>query len=277
MGRPLVSVVVPVYNHERFIEQALRSVLHQSYRPIELIVIDDGSFDASADLAAALVREAGSSAVFIRRENRGAHTTLNQGLALASGDYVTVLNSDDAYHPDRIARCVETARRTGRDFIFTEVDFIDDSGAIVLTGDPVDGIRRAERAATRYPTVGYALLKNQLAVTTGNFFFSRSLLGKLISFRHYRYVHDWDFILRAIFHTEPYFLRVPLHSYRLHDANTFKLLGNVAAYETTEVMRNALRLLTRRMPENPLAPCPHYWPGFFQWFIETWNYQVYMP
>ena len=277
MTKPLVSVIVPVYNHEQFVRQALLSVQQQTYGPIELIVIDDGSSDASPAIAAAVLREMGGRSTFIRRENLGAHTTINQGLQIASGDYLAILNSDDFYHPTRIERCVETALRTGRKFIFTEVAFVNDLGMTAAADDHTDSIRRAERASARYPTIGYALLKNQLAVTTGNFFFSKALFLKLAEFRHYSHVHDWDFILRALFYTEPYFLREQLYSYRIHGQNTFKSLSSVTGYETGEVMRNMLWLMTRRLPENRLAPCPHYWPKFFDWFIETWDYQVYMP
>ena len=277
MTKPLVSVIVPIYNHERFVRQALQSVLQQTYRPIELIAIDDGSQDTSADIAAATLRQSPGNSVFIRRANRGAHNTLNQGLALATGDYLAILNSDDLYHPCRIQRCVDTAQRTGRDFIFTGVDFIDDYGATAQPDEYLNNIKQADIASSRYPTIGYALLKNQLAITTGNFFFRRNLAEKVVGFRHYRYVHDWDFILRSVFYTEPYYLRDRLYSYRIHDRNTFKSLSEIEGYETGEVMRNLLRLMITRLPENHLAPSPHYWPEFFEWFVQTWNYQVYLP
>lgn len=277
MTNPLVSVIVPIFNHEPFVRDALLSIVRQSYGPIEIVAIDDGSQDASADVADATLRSATCNSVFIRRANRGAHNTLNQGLALARGDYLTILNSDDLYHPQRIERCIDTARRTGRDFIFTGVGFIDEDGATAPQSDYTDAIKQADLASARYPTNGYALMKNQIAITTGNFFFSRDLYARVGGFRHYRYVHDWDFILRALFYTEPLYLRDTLYSYRVHRHNSFKTLADIAGYETTEVMRNFLRLMIQRLPVNRLAPCPHYWPGFFEWFIEVWNYQVYLP
>ena len=224
MTRPLVSIVVPLFNHARYIEASLRSVLQQTYRPIELIVIDDGSTDESASLAAALLKREMSQAIFVQRENRGAHHTINEGLSVASGRYLTILNSDDIYHPERIERCVETAERARREFVFTEVEFIDESGNQVTRDDYADSIEIASQRSSRYPSIGFALMKNQIAVSTGNFFFSRTLLEKIGGFRHYRYVHDWDFILRALFHTEPYFIRERLYKYRLHRRNSFKTL-----------------------------------------------------
>ena len=277
MTRPLVSVIVPVYNHARYVEAALLSVIRQTWRPIELIVIDDGSQDESADIASALLRYEMPDAVVLRRENRGAHNTINQGLGMSTGEYLAILNSDDSFHPSRIERCVETALRARRDFVFTGVSFMDGEGETVESNDFIEAIRRVETLSERYPTIGYALMKNQVAVSSGNFFFSRRLYEQLGGFRHYRYVHDWDFILRALFYTEPYFIREPMYNYRLHETNSFRSLGSVEGNETSEVMRNFLWLMTARLPENPLAPCPHYWPGYFDWFIRTWSYQVYMP
>src|SRR5579864_4898833 len=93
---PLVSVVLPSYNHRRFVSSAIRSVYRQTYRPIELIIIDDGSTDRSAET----IREfldttlppAGISVHFSTRKNRGAHATINEGIEKASGDYIAILN-----------------------------------------------------------------------------------------------------------------------------------------------------------------------------------------
>lgn len=277
MTSPLVSVVVPVYNHEKFLRETLMSVVRQSYRPIKLIVIDDGSTDGSADLARDILRAEMPDSIFIARENRGAHNTINQGLGIASGDYLTILNSDDSYSPTRIERCMACVERTGSEFLFTGVSFIDDEGKPVSGDAYVQSIKNVGERSQRFPTIGFALLKNQLGVSTGNFVFSRRLWQKVGGFRHYRYVHDWDFILRALFYVEPHYLLEELYNYRIHGTNSFKSLGDLEGYETAEVMRNFLWLMTSRAPENRRAPCPHYWPGLFDWFVHVWDYAVYMP
>lgn len=100
-----VSVVIPLYNHARYIAEAVASVLDQGELLRELIVIDDGSRDASAEVMAGLA--AGDARIrFLTQENRGAHATINRGLALATGEFVTILNSDDAYLPGRFAALV---------------------------------------------------------------------------------------------------------------------------------------------------------------------------
>jgi len=103
MGRnvQLVSVIIPVFNRKELLLRAVRSVLSQSYRDFELIIVDDGSSEPVAD---AVARElAGSSAVCLRHDkNRGAAAARNTGVAHAKGDYVAFLDSDDEWHSDKL-------------------------------------------------------------------------------------------------------------------------------------------------------------------------------
>src|ERR1700756_4754280 len=101
----MISVVIPSYNHEKFIARCVDSVLAQTYGDWELIVIDDGSRDSSNEMLAAYAAR-DSRITHLQQENRGAHATINRGLALAKGDILTILNSDDEFHPNRFERCL---------------------------------------------------------------------------------------------------------------------------------------------------------------------------
>ena len=96
----LVSIIIPSYNHARYIERAIASVLAQTYAPIELIVIDDGSRDGSPELLAALAERHGFRAV-LNPQNRGQGHVVNQALDLCRGEFVAFLPSDDWYLPDK--------------------------------------------------------------------------------------------------------------------------------------------------------------------------------
>jgi len=102
--QPLVTVIIPSYNHERYIAQAIESVSSQSYKEIELIVIDDGSKDQSLKIINTLAEKHGI--IVIARENRGLAKTLNEGVGLANGKYISFLASDDYYLPSRIENAV---------------------------------------------------------------------------------------------------------------------------------------------------------------------------
>jgi alpha-1,6-rhamnosyltransferase len=104
---PLVSVIVPCYNYEAYVGDALRSVLKQNYANFELIVVDDGSTDNSAQVISQVLGEgAGSSlvrrVVFIRQANSGVSAALNAGLAEAHGLYVATFDADDIMPAGRL-------------------------------------------------------------------------------------------------------------------------------------------------------------------------------
>ena len=96
--RPLVSVVIPAHNSESFIVRALRSVLEQDYRPIEIVVVDDGSSDSTVAVATGFdpcVR-------CVSQPNQGASAARNRGIKECSGSLVAFLDSDDEWLPGRL-------------------------------------------------------------------------------------------------------------------------------------------------------------------------------
>ena len=97
---PKVSVILPSYNHEPYVESAVRSVMEQTGVDFELIVIDDGSKDRSPEILKQLSEELGFT--FIHRPNKGVVATLNEALSLARGLYVCSFSSDDIMPPDRL-------------------------------------------------------------------------------------------------------------------------------------------------------------------------------
>ena len=91
----LISVVVTCYNHENYIEQCLRSIFNQTYRNIELIVLDDGSTDYSPEIIQEVLKESPFVTTFESHENIGVVRTRNKGLNLLNGDYFLFVDSDD--------------------------------------------------------------------------------------------------------------------------------------------------------------------------------------
>jgi glycosyltransferase involved in cell wall biosynthesis len=96
-SEPLVSVIIPVFNGERYLAEALESVFAQDHRPVEVIVIDDGSTDASAEVARSF-----DEVVLVVTENAGAAAARNLGLARATGTFLAFLDADDLMAPGRL-------------------------------------------------------------------------------------------------------------------------------------------------------------------------------
>jgi alpha-1,3-rhamnosyltransferase len=97
---PLVSVVVPSYNHGKYITETIESILNQTYKNIELIVIDDGSKDNSVNVIQELAYKYHFS--FIHRKNKGVSFTINEGIRNSNGNYICFCASDDYYHRNKI-------------------------------------------------------------------------------------------------------------------------------------------------------------------------------
>lgn len=99
--QPLITVIVPCYNQSEFLEEALQSVVSQSYQNWECIVVDDGSTDDTESIASNwLARD--ERFIYIKKENGGLSTARNVGLNLAKGDWIQFLDSDDYIHPDKL-------------------------------------------------------------------------------------------------------------------------------------------------------------------------------
>jgi len=103
MAPPLVSCIVPVFNGEAYLREALDSILAQTYRPIQVLVADDGSTDGTA----AIVEGYGDSVRHLFQPNAGAPAARNFGLQSAAGDFIAFLDADDLWHPQKLARQME--------------------------------------------------------------------------------------------------------------------------------------------------------------------------
>ncbi len=112
----LVSVIIPTYNRADLISETLDRVGRQTYRPIEMIVIDDGSEDGTVEIIKEWKRRfcnGALSLVYVRQNNLGAGAARNRGLKLSKGEYIQFLDSDDLLHAEKIERSVNLARAQG--------------------------------------------------------------------------------------------------------------------------------------------------------------------
>lgn len=100
MSAPLVSCIVPVFNGERYLAEALASIFAQTHRQLEVIVVDDGSTDATPQVAARF----GDAIRYVRQDNGGCGSARNRGIAHASGEYVAFLDADDVWDREKLER-----------------------------------------------------------------------------------------------------------------------------------------------------------------------------
>jgi len=123
----IVSVITPLYNGKNYIENALRSVLAQTYKNIETIVVDDGSCDGGMDL----VRNLGNAIVFLSKNNGGAGSAIQFGLRHTHGKYIAFCDQDDWYLPEKLQKQVEYLEdHNDIDLVYSDAYIGDENDAI---------------------------------------------------------------------------------------------------------------------------------------------------
>jgi glycosyltransferase involved in cell wall biosynthesis len=246
---PLVSVIIPAYNHERFIGPAIESVLGQTWKHLELIVIDDGSTDSTAQVVQGYDDP---RLRLYQQENQDAFNTINRGLSLAQGDYIAILNSDDIYTLDRLEHLLAVQQEQQAACLFTDVLPISDRGEEFT--DPNFGWNLwHQKNRTWYFTckdLYIAFLKGNFMVTTSNLFMTAAAAQKVGKFSSLRYLHDYDYIFRMMlaFPQQVYYLdQHKLLSYRIHDGNTLSEAAIIGREQDMQVIQ---QYMLAALPES---------------------------
>ncbi len=196
MYQPLVSVICLCFNHEKYIEMAIRSVMEQTYDNIELIAVDDASTDGSQAILRGLGSQLGFK-VLLNENNIGNCRSFNAAFRQSSGKYIIDLAADDVLLPDRIKAGVERLRTMGEDYgvHFCDVEMLDESGK--STGSHfkrgADGILSDDVAEGDL----YALLLEKYYISPPSMMMSRAVLEALGGYDENLSYEDFDFWVRS--------------------------------------------------------------------------------
>lgn len=273
---PLLSVIVPLYNHENFIKQGLESIIHQTYKNIEIIVIDDGSVDNSYAVAKKTLERGCRPFICFSQENKGAHVTINTGIAKAKGKYLAILNSDDYFEVNRFSILLGELEKSDSEIAFSGVEYVNELGIKIKEGHQLAGnFTKKQKYASQFPSVGFALLDSNMAISTGNFVFTKELYEKIGGFSDLKFCHDWDFILSSLKFCEPIFINQRLYSYRFHGDNTFLRLQNILKDEHRSVLSKFLSTTTMEVGTEKF-PNKKNWGSYFDQFIKVHGYRKYL-
>ena len=207
-----ISVIIPNYNYARFLDQAIQSVLKQTYGNLELIVVNNGSTDNSLKV----VEKYGSQILLIDQANLGQSGARNSGLSVAKGDLVAFLDADDFWEPNKLE---------------IQIQLINESTQLVYCGirqfeDPGDNNKRVLLPKYRGDcSNNFIDLPGASIVLSGEStaLFSRDLLEKVGFFdAGLNSTAGWDFFRRCSRLTNFDFVNQPLVNYRLHASNMSK-------------------------------------------------------
>lgn len=238
MQNPLVSVIIPVYNVERFLPQCLDSVVHQTYKNIEIILINDGSPDGSDAICKEYKLNYSHIQYYIRK-NSGLSATRNYGLKYAKGDYVFFLDSDDYLELDCIADMVDVAK----------------TGKLAITGFKIEDMSQGTVYTPKQHSGSYDNLYTYLLdfhnyfATKFNFAWGKLYRRDIIEEHHLLFVEGLSLVEDVLFNIEYYrycrngviMLESCGYYYRQSDSSTLSKRFNPKMFEWREQGCCALR------------------------------------
>jgi len=222
MKNPKISVIIPLYNHEKYIREAVHSVLKQTFSDFELLIINDGSSDGSEEVVNSIKDK---RIRYFAQENQGAYNTINRGIELAKGEYVSILNSDDAYYTNRFEEFLKILEADHSiNAVFSHIEFIDDQGNFIRFKKGAEDNWIDKKPGTSFKgenNIILDLLAGNFLITTSNLFCRKNVFQDIGLFQKLIYAHDYEFFLRLCYHFKVHIVDKPLFKYRIHSENTY--------------------------------------------------------
>lgn len=165
-GNSLVSVIIPVYNSEKFIFKTIDSVMNQNFKNIEIIIIDDGSTDNTKRMVQNFIKNKSNNIIYYRFEiNSGVSAARNKGLELAKGRYIAFLDSDDIWYSQKILKQLELMNQRNAGICFTAIEIIDEKDNV---------IKRKRKVLDK---VDYHYLLKNTIIATSSIVIDRNIVG----------------------------------------------------------------------------------------------------
>ena len=202
MNKEKVSVIIPAYNAEMFIERAIDSALNQTYNNIEVIVINDGSVDETEKKVSAYVQKY-ENVKLISTENGGVCQARNIGIESSTGEYLTFLDADDEILPDAVEIMLETAIRENADIVNAKKS-------------EQYGVKEQELSLTGEEYLVKCIEDHHIGYSSVRKLFKRSFLGDNIRFEVGKKIHEDSFFNFECALNQPKFIHIEKDSYKVY-------------------------------------------------------------
>ncbi|HBJ1649587.1 glycosyltransferase [Clostridium botulinum] len=193
-----VSIITPVYNVEECIEKSIKSVINQTCKEFEFLLIDDGSKDRSIEIAKSLLEGSDINFKIITQENAGVSCARNRGINIASGEYITFLDSDDYIDSRFVELMYEKAKQTECDVVFCDYSEVDSNGNVLVknrTNYLNDFISGKEAALLQ--------LKDEITIGMRSAIYKTSIIksNDLLFDTNRKYGEDMVFVVKALLYS----------------------------------------------------------------------------
>lgn len=214
MFMPKISVVIPCYNAQDFIAEAIESVLDQTYKPYEIIVIDDGSTDKSAEI----IKKYVPPVKLIQQENRGRVEARKTGFYYATGQWIALLDADDYWAKEKLEKQVEV------------INSIDKSVVMIHTNDKWIGNiedHNATYVSNRPKLMDFPYLFQRNIIATSSVLLRKDVLDEVIPFWNLGRLRaqDYGLYLLMLCHGFAYYIDKTLSFYRMYESNVHDTLS----------------------------------------------------
>ncbi|MBS1573218.1 MAG: glycosyltransferase [Bacteroidetes bacterium] len=210
MSSPLVSVIIPVYNAEKYIEQTIRSVLNQTFQDFEIIVLNDGSTDKSLEIIKGLASQ-DNRIIYIDKTNTGVSDTRNVGIENTRGSYIAFLDADDIWKENNLSVKIHTLNETGSKWTFSDYEYL-------YENDKHLHFTKGGITPTNIVTNLLLWEKEVVPGPCSNIIVHRSLIDEGVKFdTRLSSPADRDICLQLASRTEPIFIDQILWIYRQHE------------------------------------------------------------
>jgi glycosyltransferase involved in cell wall biosynthesis len=205
----LISIILPVYNGEKFVSDAIKSVLNQTYRNFELIIVNDCSTDSTLEIISEFALQDSRIKVITNQINKKLPASLNVGHKYATGDYITWTSDDNLYQPNAFEYYLSYLQGNKYDIVYSDFDLIDDNGVV---------LKRRNLSEPEYLINGNCV--------GASFLYKRYVFEALKGYGENLFlVEDYDFWMRALIKFKFKYIPESLYFYRSHDESLSSQIG----------------------------------------------------
>ena len=249
-SNPKVSIIMPCYNTEKYIEKAVQSVLDQTYRNFELIIIDDDSTDKTWEIIEQYAKKDFRVICTRKTENeKGISKSMNKGIEMARGEYITRMDSDDIIIPEKIFRQVQFLDKNEEYGVCSvNIAMMDNLGNIYN-----ENVYPEQKVPSEWTFLWTNPVPNAPCMYRTNI-----IKDNNITFSNLRTAEDYDFLEKLITKTKVYMINLPLYYYRYNEKSTYNK-------NRAETFKNSLNISKRYYMEVTKKNTPDFYK-FLTWF-----------